>query len=179
MIDIKEKKKVCNKSYYLKNREQLRLFKKIKYKENRESILKRCKNYNDTHKVERGIFAKKYYRKNREHFMVYNKKYYKDNKEIIKIQHQACAVSRLSTLKITVDDIQRVYEDNVKKHGTLTCVLCCKPIKFGEDSVEHLTPKTRGGTNEYSNLAIAHRNCNSRKGNKTLIEWRNHNARKT
>ncbi len=67
--------------------------------------------------------------------------------------------------------IQLVYEDNIKKYGTLTCYLCLKPIEFGIDSLEHKIPLFRGGNNEYSNLAIAHRLCNSKKGIKTLEEY--------
>ncbi len=73
---------------------------------------------------------------------------------------------------ISVEVVQRVYEDNIKKHGTLTCILCNKVIEFGKDSLDHLTPLTRGGTNDYSNLAIVHLKCNHRKYNKTLNEWK-------
>ena len=52
------------------------------------------------------------------------------------------------------------------------CYLCEKFIQFGQDSLEHKTPLSRGGTNEYSNLAIAHKSCNSKKQNKTETEYR-------
>lgn len=64
---------------------------------------------------------------------------------------------------INADLVQMVYEDNIKQFGTLTCYLCLNPISFGKDSLDHKVSKTRGGTNEYSNLAIAHRSCNSKK----------------
>jgi len=57
------------------------------------------------------------------------------------------------------------------KYGTLTCVLCDKPIKFSDDSLEHLTPLSRGGTNNYDNLGIAHKKCNYKKHTMTLEEW--------
>lgn len=68
--------------------------------------------------------------------------------------------------------IQMVYEDNIKQYGTLTCYLCLKPIKFSQDSLEHKIPLCRGGTNQYDNLAIAHRRCNCKKGRKTFEEWK-------
>jgi len=68
--------------------------------------------------------------------------------------------------------IQLLYEDNIKKYGTLTCYLCDKSIEFGKDSLEHKMPLSRGGSNNYENLAVAHRSCNSRKHNKTLKEYR-------
>ena len=67
--------------------------------------------------------------------------------------------------------IQQVYEDNIKKYGTLTCYLCLKPIQFGKDSLEHKTPLSRGGTHLYENLAIACQSCNSKKHIKTHKEY--------
>lgn len=78
---------------------------------------------------------------------------------------------RTLTRGLTKAIVQRVYEANIVKYGQLTCCLCFKPIKFGEDSLEHLTPLTREGTNNYDNLGIAHLNCNIRKHTMTLDEW--------
>lgn len=75
-------------------------------------------------------------------------------------------------IRLTKEVLQRVYEDNIKKFGTLTCYLCFKKIKFGEDSLEHKIPLSRGGTNFYANLAIAHIRCNISKANKTVKEYR-------
>ena len=74
--------------------------------------------------------------------------------------------------KLTTHTIQLVYEDNIKKYGTLTCYLCLKPVLFGKDSLEHKVPLSRGGTNLYENLAVACRSCNCKKHNKTEIEYR-------
>jgi len=75
---------------------------------------------------------------------------------------------------ITVELIQRVYEDNIKKYGTLTCHYCVEPISFGKDQLEHKTPISRGGTNHYNNLVIACKSCNCSKNTKTeaeFIQW--------
>ena len=72
---------------------------------------------------------------------------------------------------LTIQTIQQVYEDNIKEFGTLTCYLCLKPIKFRQDCLEHKIPLSRGGTNLYENLAIAHQKCNNKKYNKTLEEY--------
>lgn len=72
---------------------------------------------------------------------------------------------------LTIQTIQRVYEDNIKKYGTLTCIYCLKLIKFGQDTLEHKQPLSRGGTNLYENLAIACKYCNTSKGNKTVEEY--------
>lgn len=67
--------------------------------------------------------------------------------------------------------LQMVYEDNIKKYGTLTCYLCVKPINFGKDTLDHKTPLIRGGDNQYNNLGIACVSCNCRKHTKTEIEY--------
>ncbi len=72
---------------------------------------------------------------------------------------------------LTKSMIQNIYEDNIKKYGTLTCYLCSEPIKFSEDSLEHKIPLSRGGTNQLNNLDIAHKRCNRKKYNKTYEEY--------
>ena len=39
--------------------------------------------------------------------------------------------------------------------------------------MEHFTPLSREGTNDYKNLGVAHQSCNSQKNTKTLGEWFN------
>jgi len=72
---------------------------------------------------------------------------------------------------LSIQTIQQVYEDNIKKYGTLTCYLCLKPIEFKQDCLEHEIPLSRGGTNAKDNLSIAHRSCNCKKHTKTVEEY--------
>lgn len=82
--------------------------------------------------------------------------------------------NRRAVGKIDRKVFQMIYEDNIKKYGTLTCILCLKTIGFGEDSLEHKTPIKRGGTNEYSNLGVSHLKCNISKHTKTVEEYQNY-----
>lgn len=75
---------------------------------------------------------------------------------------------------LKTETVQMVYEDNIKKYGTLTCYLCLKSIEFGQDSLEHKTPLSRNGNNDYNNLSVAHLKCNLKKGKKTEEEFRNY-----
>ena len=57
-----------------------------------------------------------------------------------------------------------------------TCHICTGPIdrslKYphpGSAVIDHLRPLAKGGTNEDSNLAAAHRKCNSNKGTRIAI----------
>lgn len=79
---------------------------------------------------------------------------------------------RTKTKDLNKKIIQLVYEDNIKRYGTLTCYLCLNPIEFGKDHLEHKIPLSRGGTNEYQNLSIACQGCNCSKHNKTEFEYR-------
>ena len=74
--------------------------------------------------------------------------------------------------KLLKETVQMVYEDNIKKYGTLTCYLCLKSIIFGADHLEHKTPIARRGTNKYDNLAIACVSCNLSKKSMTESEFR-------
>jgi len=68
--------------------------------------------------------------------------------------------------------VQLVYEVNIRKYGTLTCEYCSGDLDFGNDSIDHKTPLIRGGTNEFENLFVSCRLCNSRKNRKTEEEYR-------
>lgn len=50
--------------------------------------------------------------------------------------------------------------------ATLTCGICRLPVDDAEKTIDHIIPLSRGGTNECSNLQIAHSTCNKRKGNR-------------
>jgi len=51
-----------------------------------------------------------------------------------------------------------------------TCQYCGKQTR--DLTIDHVTPKHRGGRHEWENLVAACRNCNHRKGSKTLAESR-------
>ncbi len=139
-------------------------------KDNKKKISKYKKQYRIDHKEEIAERDKQYQKDNKKRCLGICKRYKKTPAG--KASSRAyCSNRRALTKGLTKKVIQRVYEDNIKKYGTLTCVLCFKPIEFGEDSLEHLTPISRGGNNDYDNLGIAHLSCNKKKQAKTLKEW--------
>lgn len=88
-----------------------------------------------------------------------------------KLTNKVCRTQRRGIKRATREDIQFVYELNIKAHGTLTCYLCIKPIIFGDDHLEHKIPISRGGSNHRDNLDVAHKRCNLIKHDKTYEEF--------
>ena len=143
------------------------------------------KHYSKQYKEDNPKYHKQWREDNREYIAEQMKQYRQDNKEYYKQWFQtpvgkACKKAhnhnhRALTKDLTKEIIQRVYEANIAKYGVLTCYLCFKPIVSGDerlkDSLEHSIPITRQGTNDYDNLGIAHKSCNSEKHTQTLEEW--------
>lgn len=177
-----EKVRAYSRLYYAKNRakclENNKRYREqnpeydIQYRQkNRERINTQNLRYWREHKIEHYQRLKKWRKNNPEKVKAQAKKWRADNPEKTKKISQVCNARRNSAGYISREIIQRVYEDNIKKYGTLTCILCLQRILFGEDSLEHKLPISRGGTNAYENLGIAHFRCNRKKYNKTMREY--------
>lgn len=52
------------------------------------------------------------------------------------------------------------------------CVYCSVPVSFEGFHVDHVTPVSRGGSDDKENLACACPTCNLSKGARTVEEWR-------
>lgn len=72
---------------------------------------------------------------------------------------------------IKIEDIQKLYEENIKLFETLTCSYCLQPILFGNDQIDHIIPIMKNGDNSYKNLIISCDFCNNQKHNKTYEEY--------
>jgi len=138
---------------------------------NKERRFKTNEKWKQANKKERAEYAKEYRQKNKKHFRKYMRQWLKTpaGKISLAITHHN---RRILEKDLTKAIIQRVYEDNIKQYGTLTCILCGKPVEFMDSSLDHSVPISRGGNNNYENLGIAHFGCNSRKYTMTLDEWR-------
>ena len=97
---------------------------------------------------------------------------WKGGEETFIQRKKVCDLKRRSCGEVKLETIQMVYEDNIKKYGTLTCYLCENPIQFKKDNLEHKIPLIRGGNNLYENLAVSCKSCNCKKATKTEEEYR-------
>lgn len=62
------------------------------------------------------------------------------------------------------------------EYGSL-CHLCLKSIETQEEySVDHIIPRSKGGTNDLDNLRPAHRKCNYSRSDRSIEEFRSSNT---
>lgn len=181
----KEKEIAYQKEWRLKNKKHCIEYSKEYYNKNKNHCLVYNKQWLKDHKEYRRKYHKEYAKENKERKIKYRKQHYAKNRKVVlehvkeyrktpkgkAVQRASHHKRRLLTSDLVKETAQLVYEDNIKQYGRLTCILCLKPIEFGQGSLEHKTPLSRGGTNDYDNLGIAHRGCNCKKHTKTLEEW--------
>ena len=61
---------------------------------------------------------------------------------------------------------ETIYKMLSKRHdGKVPCFVCGEHVIFERATAEHIIPKSKGGSDEISNLGISHRKCNKRRGN--------------
>lgn len=60
--------------------------------------------------------------------------------------------------------------DEILKRDGINCYLCKKETSIDYRTLDHITPLIRGGSHTPSNVRIAHKGCNSKKGSKLLGE---------
>ncbi len=148
------------------------------------------------HRIHMRVYMRDYRKKNREWWNACKKRYRKNNLEKArqmdrdwrkknpekcratylrwrdkdpiktKLLWRKALAKRRKSGYLSIKIIQEIYEKNIHKFGTLTCCLCFKPIVFGNDSIDHIIPLSKGGTHIKSNLQIAHILCNRKKGNR-------------
>lgn len=68
--------------------------------------------------------------------------------------------------------IRRRYVEQHSQYGILLCGLCGFGIAHADEiTVDHILPKSLGGSGKQSNLQPAHKKCNELKGNGKLVTW--------
>lgn len=59
----------------------------------------------------------------------------------------------------------KVFGDIFYLIGWVPCFVCGRKVDRIEATLEHIKPRSLGGTDDYENLAISHGRCNARRGN--------------
>lgn len=83
----------------------------------------------------------------------------------------ACKSANVRQLRNATSNYWQVDKHTIFERDDWTCKLCGNPVKEGmawphpmSPSLDHVVPVIRGGTNEMTNLQLAHLVCNMRKG---------------
>ncbi len=63
------------------------------------------------------------------------------------------------------------FKKNKSDHGWYTCSYCGSKLRRGEVDVDHVIPKSRGGSNSVSNLTASCSHCNRQKGALDDVEY--------
>lgn len=66
---------------------------------------------------------------------------------------------------------RRLFREQWVKFYGMHCAYCTSDCT-DDHTIDHLTPRSRGGGNTFSNLVLACRKCNEIKGNRTVAEFR-------
>jgi len=165
----KEKMRECSRKHYLANKEKYAA-RALKWRLENPERLKICADAWVKANPEKVAAKKKRFFERHPGIQTeYQRRYQK--KPHFRLKSKADHANQNAPGTIRLRHIQRLYEENIKQYGTLTCYLCKKPIAFLQDSLDHIMPITRGGVNEYSNLGIAHIKCNQEKHNSTPEEY--------
>lgn len=69
----------------------------------------------------------------------------------------------------------RTFSDYERKtvyaNGNGKCAICGKAVKFKDMRINHITPLSAGGTNNFKNLQLACRSCNGMKSYLTMNDF--------
>ena len=140
-----------------------------RYVENKEEIDKKTSEWAKNHPEKKALYARRSYHKNPEKMKASHRKWMKANPEKNRLYHFRRRANGYD--KIDIDILDKVFENNIKEYGVLTCIYCEIPIGDKKKVIDHLTPISRGGDNSYENLGVACFSCNSSKKDKTYDEF--------
>ena len=71
---------------------------------------------------------------------------------------------------INVSHIPKFSRKNVYLRDNYTCQYCGQRFRADDLTFDHVVPRCKGGITEWTNIVTACRDCNGRKGGKTLEE---------
>lgn len=85
-------------------------------------------------------------------------------------------VFRLPTALVLVQYVHIPYrgvavnKENVLRRDDYTCQFCGRHLSSATGTVDHVTPQSRGGKHEWSNVVASCKPCNNKKDNLTMPE---------
>ena len=108
-------------------------------------------------------------KKNPERYKIYNAKSKRKNREAV------AANTRRRNARRKNNGIFKIHKSELK---TLLCKPCFYCGSIERQTIDHVVPIARGGTDSIGNLVTACKACNSQKRDMTIMEWRKYKANK-
>lgn len=66
---------------------------------------------------------------------------------------------------------QNSYRERLLKDAAGACIYCGRPLTAESMEIDHIVPRSKGGTGDYDNLVCSCPRCNALKGNKDAGEF--------
>lgn len=90
-------------------------------------------------------------------------------RRVLRRRHQADANAkrRANFYTQAVEDVRR---EEIARRDNHTCHICGKWVSVHEASLDHVVPLAKGGEHTHSNIRLAHKVCNSKKGDRLTSE---------
>ena len=125
-------------------------------------------------------YRKHYYQKNKARYRELGKKFQEENREkcrqYTKDHYYRNQEERQSKMRMKYHERQAMkkeqdYDADITREGLMwrdkgICGICKKPVAWGDDSIDHIIPVSRGGPHKWDNVQLAHLKCNISKGDR-------------
>ncbi len=106
---------------------------------------------------------KAYYRENTDRSRELNRKWREANRD------KAREIGDRRRAKKRAAMVEKVNRAVVTVRDKGICGICFLPVAPQDISLDHIIPLSKGGEHSYSNVQLAHRRCNSAKGNRIVV----------
>lgn len=162
----KEKRAEYNKRYQEENREKVAAQRKRHYVENRERLLAEARERGRRDAERKAERSREWREQNPERFKAACKAWSGGNPDKVRaIRYRRRARERAAKGSVEAAQLRQMYED---QDGL--CAYCEREL-HGKFDADHMVPLSRGGSNNWDNIALACASCNSRKNTKTAEEF--------
>jgi len=141
-----------------------KLGRKQYYQRNKDRFRQRALELRAINRVKYRNSQRQYVRSRPQECKAYRKKYADSHKDLYREARQRHNALKRNASTDRVSYVAIVARDNGH------CYLCGWIVLDHERTIDHIMPLARGGSHTESNLAVAHRVCNSKKSKRLLSE---------
>ena len=128
------------------------------YYSNHEQKRAREKELHEADPEKRRRRDRKRYLRRRERALAYNKEWKKQHRERVNEYDRARRARLKGSPETEFISRAEIYERDGGR-----CHICQRPVEESDFTLDHLIPLSKGGTHIRTNVALAHRVCNSRR----------------